>query len=139
MANTVNIRKLVESPDKATFYVYLESDGLSGELDDQVFIDPTTDFEPPLAAGMDMVLWECWYEVQNFTVQLGFETVTGVQPAWTLTPGVNSCHKWFKFGGIPDKSGQDATGRLVLNTVGFITPQNQGTIVVTVRKNRRII
>lgn len=136
MANTITVTKLVESPSgNATFHVYLESDGVSGDLTDHVIVDSALDFVPALAKGENMVAWETWHELSGFSLQLAFKSLTGKQPIWVLTPVANT-NEFHCFGGLADRTGIDAQGKLVITTKGFTTTANIGAFVIRLRKTK---
>lgn len=136
MSNTVTVTKLVEGPRSAYFHVYLRGDGSSGDLVDQVLIDPATDFDPAQAKpGMRMSLRAIWYGTAGFDCLLKFQAGVGGYPVWVLPAGTSSEHICLnKFGGIQDRSGIDATGRLLLSTTGLTTTADQGSLVIQVNK-----
>ena len=43
MANTVTITKILPGNHRSQFHIFFKSDGASGELVDQVLVDPVTD------------------------------------------------------------------------------------------------
>lgn len=138
MANTVNIRKLIDGPRHAVFHVFFRGDGVSGELVDQVIIDPMLDFTPKMIKGQHLSLVKVWYGLAGVDVRMGFKSSAqpGMLPVWVVPAGTMSGHVNFnEFGGISDKSGIDATGRLVISTTGLVSTADQGSLIIKVSKH----
>lgn len=136
MANTVTIRKLMEGAKSVVLHVYLKCDGASGELTDQVLLDPTTDVTPALTAASKFTIEEIWYDLSGFDAQLEYDATTDT-PIWTLVgaSGTTGEHKDFRsFGGIRDSGGAGATGKIQVTTTGFTAATDQGTIILRIRK-----
>lgn len=136
MPNTVNIRKLLDGPKLAIFHVYFKGDG-SGEIVNYPVIDPNTDLSPSMGVGQRLSLVKVWYGLAGADVKFSFDDVTAndthiwVIPATTLSGHVN----FNEFGGILDKTGIDATGKLLLSTTG-LGNGDQGSLVIKVAKAR---
>jgi hypothetical protein len=137
MANTVNTTLLLTGPRNVVLFIYLESDGTSGELTGEVILDPAT-LVPPSPGGEDFILVETWSELSGFDALLSYEAVApgAPMPVWSFTP-TGRGHQCFKdFGGIPDLSGLDATGKVLLSTNGFTASGDRGSLVLMfTRKN----
>lgn len=131
MAHTVTITKLLEGPRHAIFHVYLKCDGASGEVVDQVIIDPV-DLMPPQRNKPALRIDELWWDFSGFVVRFEFNSIPDT-PVWTISPGTN--HICFgKIGGLADRSSLDGTGALQFSTVGFDNAAKQGTMIVKITK-----
>jgi hypothetical protein len=122
---------ILAGPRNALVHIWLEADG-TGELTNQVVLDPRLDLVPPGSGGQSLVLTEFWSELSGFDVKLSFESVAPGQnlPVWNFTP-TGRGHQCFKgFGGVPDTSGFDATGRVLISTNGFTQVGNVGTLTL---------
>lgn len=130
MANTVTITKLVDGPRSAVFHVYIKGDG-SGELTDQVLIDPATDLSPTDTA---LTVEEIWYDCVGFDSMLEFDA-TADTPIWKIPAASSSNYIDFRsFGGIKDRSGAGATGKIQITTAGLGAATDEGTIIIKVRR-----
>lgn len=135
MANTVAVTKLVEGPRSAYFHVYLKSDGGSGDLDGYTLLDPAVDFDPAQGGGgMRMSLRKVWYSFAGFDLLFKFDATTDF-PIWVLSADAGAYEHCFdEFGGFQDRSGIDASGKLLISTSGFTTTADQGSMVIKVNK-----
>lgn len=133
MTHTVTITKLFEGQRHVTMHVYLACDGASGEITDQVIVNPTT-FTPPLAAKATLAIEEIWYDFSGFGVRLEYDNLVDTV-IWTCTSG-NGNHIDLRenLGGLADRSGLDGTGNLQFSTYGFDAVKKQGTMIVKLKK-----
>ena len=136
MANIVQVRKLIEGPRCSYFSIYLQNDGVDGELTNRVIVDPTIDFSPPLLARSQISLMCIWYELSGFDVTFSFGGLVNT-PIW-VTPGTSggnyTCFE--EFGGIKDPSNPpDASGKLQISTTGFVDATCKGSLIIGVKKN----
>lgn len=136
MANTVTITKIIDGARSAVFHVFIQSDGASGDLTDQVLIDPSVDLDPRLGARPGLTIDQLWYDLSGFDARLEFEYLVGDTAVWTLSGG-NGVHMDFgQFGGLKDRSNPlDGTGKLMLTTNGLNAAGDNGTIIIKVRKD----
>lgn len=136
MANKVSITKLLDGERSAIFHVYIQSDGVTGDMTDQVLIDPATSFDPDLAAKPCLTITELWYDLSGFDARLEFDYLVEDTAAWTLSGG-NGIHMDFNcFGGLKDRSNVlDGTGKLMITTNGLTAAGDNGTIIIKVRKD----
>lgn len=133
MAHVVTVTPIVDGPKKATFFVYLESDGQSGELVNYVLIDTKTDF----AQSSDMkrlAVLQVWNSFSWFDGLLKFDDLNPM-PSWQLTRDASSYHDLRYFGGLKDITSIDGTGKLMISTSGFSAAGSVGTMVIEVRKD----
>ncbi len=132
MANVVAITKIQDGPRNAIFHLYLESDG-SGELTDEVLIDPTVDFDPALPGKPIMIIEKLWYNLVGFSAALKFDYLVEGTPVWVVSEDGDA--DFSPMGGLKDRSGEiDGTGKLLLSTVGFATAGEHGTIILQIKK-----
>lgn len=140
MANLVQPFKIMDGESHVTLHYFLQADGLEGELDNFVLLDPAVDLVPTMPKRQDLILKQIWYEVSGFTATLAFNALQP-WPFWTLTPGVNTQHDWRFFGGIRDNSssplGLDSDGKLLISTNGFTSPSASGALVLWLEKRNR--
>lgn len=139
MANTVTVTKLNEGQKTATFHVFLASDNASGELTDQVLIDPAVDFSPALVAGKHISIMEIWYSLIGFDATLEFDAGTDV-PVLVLGSAQSPAHECYRvFGGLADRSGSSPTGKLQITTTGFTATGDRAHIIIMVQKNGTLV
>lgn len=134
MANTVLITKLLDGPKHAIVHVFLQSDGASGELVDEVLIDPTQ-LTPTGAARPSFTIEEVWHSFSGFAGKVEFDSVVDTS-VWVFTENetVQTC--FTEFGGLKDRSNPlDGSGKLLLSTVGFTAAGDMGSMVIKVRKD----
>lgn len=136
MANTVSITKLLDGPRSAIFHIFIKSDGVSGDMTDEVLIDPATSFDPALRAKPTLTIDQLWYDLSGFDARLEFDYLVDDTAAWTMSGG-NGIHMDFGcFGGLKDRSNVlDGTGKLMITTNGLAAAGDCGTIVIKVRKD----
>jgi len=120
-----------DGPSKAIITVYLESDGVEGELTNYVLLDPEVDFTPP---ADQMSILQVWCSLSWFDALLSFDDLVPF-PSWLLTRDASNYHDLRYFGGIKDRSGIDHTGKLLLSTIGFDVIGSTGTLVIELKKN----
>jgi hypothetical protein len=63
----IAITKLNDGPRNAVFHVAIAGDG-SGDLSDEVIIDPTTSFDPALPASPGITVNELQYDERRASV-----------------------------------------------------------------------
>ena len=140
MANTVQIFKMMDGPSHVTLHVYLESDGASGELVNEILLDPVTDFVPAMPARQDLIVKQIWAELTGFSATLAFNGLTP-WPFWSIAPTAAAHQDWRFFGGIRDNSssplGLDSDGKLLVSTQGFTTVAARGAFVLWLEKRDR--
>ncbi len=131
MANTITVTKIVDGPRNLALHVYLKSDGASGDLVDEVIIDP-------IALGLTkdarLTIQSIESALSGFTGLLEFDTgLVDDKMVWVLSEHIGSS-SFGLIGGLRDRSGVDGTGRLQLTTTGFTDVGDQGSIVITLTK-----
>ena len=136
MANTVTVTKLNDGERHAVFHVYIASDGASGDLVNEVIIDPALDFDPALSNKPVMTIESLQYDLSGFNATIEFDYLLSDTPAWNMSGGNYSDVCFGKFGGIKDRSGElDGTGKLQITTNGLTALGDSGTIIIRVRKD----
>lgn len=140
MANKIQVMKIMDGDSHVTLHVYIESDGVSGDLVNQVILDPTTDLTPPMPSMQDLIVKQVWSGLANCSVTLAFNATTP-WAFWTLAPTAGVHYDWRFFGGIRDNSdapmGLDSTGELLISTNGFTTTSAKGAFVLWMEKRNR--
>jgi hypothetical protein len=114
--------------------VALRADGVDGDLVDYVILNPINDLIPSIRFGQTMTVEEISYNLIGFDALLEFDS-TADQLIWVMTQGRDSEAEFCEYGGIKDRSGVDATGRLLLTTIGFNNANKAGTFIIKVRKD----
>lgn len=132
MANTVNKTVILAGPRRVVVHLYLESDGVAGELVNYPVFDPTIDCVPLAVKGESLILTGFSNEQSGFDATLSFEAVApGVNyPLWVFTPFGRGKQNFNCFGGLPDNSGLDATGKVLMSTNGFTAAGDRGAFVL---------
>ena len=129
--STITKTLLSDGPSKAVLSVYMQSDGVEGELVNYLLLDPQVDLAVPVN---DLSILQIWYSFGWFDGLLAFDDVVPV-PAWNLSrDGVGYCDFRY-FGGFADRAGIDKTGKIFLTTSGFAVPGSTGTLVIEVKKH----
>lgn len=146
MANKIVKTWLVDGSKKAVLHVYLESDGVEGELNNCVLIDPQTDVLnngfpsgplPPDSDGLGlgkMSILQVWHGTSWFDMLLSFDGPTPLNVV-VLARDADTYKDFRYFGGLTDRVGLDRTGKLLLTTVGFAPAGSIGSLVIEVMKD----
>lgn len=131
MAHTINITKLNDGRN-VVVHVYLKCDGVTGEVVDQIIVDPA-DLTPVKSAAPFLSLDEIWWDFTGFGVRFEYNSIPDT-PVWTASAG-NGNHACFdSFGGLADRSGLDGAGALQITTFGFDNTAKEGSFVVRLTK-----
>lgn len=134
MANRVDINVVHQGPRNAIFHVYLVSDGVSGDLVDEVIVDPAT-LNPALAAAPILTVEKLWYDLSGFSARLEYDYLATDAGIWTMSEGQAAKMDFSSFSGINDTSGElDGTGKIKLSTSGFTDTGDAGSIIIHVKK-----
>lgn len=129
MANKVTITPLLEGSKVLVYHVYLKSDGASGELSNEVIVDPA---DLGLANKPRLQIESITFHFAGFDGSIGFESGS-VEPTliWVLPEGADSHVCFQHVGGLKDRSSaMDGTGKLVMSTTGFTSSTDQGSMVI---------
>lgn len=126
-------KKINEGPRRAIFHFYFESDGISGELDNYLLIDPAVDFNPTPDGVLQFSITKLWYGAAVFDMVLKFNAIEPY-PVWVIVPDADS-HICFDYmGGLQDYSTEQPDGKLLISTNGFAVPGSVGTLLIEVKK-----
>jgi len=131
----VTTRKVVEGLNNLVLHVFMESDGVSGELEDYVLLAPA-DLEPPLTANPALRIQRIWYSFNQFDVTLKFGGIVPM-PIWVLARQTGTEFDFTRFGGISDYNTvppADKNGQLLISTTGYGPLGAQGSLVFEFRK-----
>jgi hypothetical protein len=130
----ITITKMHDGPRNAVFHVSVFGDG-SGELVDEVIIDPATSFDKPLPPEPAMRVEKLWYDLSGFDAFLEFDYLTSDTPVWTMSQNNTGQPDFSEIGGLTDRSNPlDGTGKLMLTTSG-LGDGDFGTIIVYAKKS----
>jgi hypothetical protein len=129
MANTVNIQKIVDGDKLSVIKVYLASDGVSGELSNQVIFDASALTGAANAANLITID----YAITGFSATLKWDATSPV-PIMKILPDTPISHDFTFCGGIPNDAGTGITGDITLDTSGFTASGDSGFILIKVRK-----
>ena len=144
MANFIQRVILQDSQRHVTMHFWFQSDG-SGDLRNEVVIDPVVDFQNStfVYQGMSLAVEQIWWDSASifgasFSGILSYDNPTQDQKIWSLGANPGDTHIDFcSFGGIKDKTGIDGTGKILLNTVGLVDLSAQGSLILTCKKYNR--
>ena len=132
MANRIEVKKLLDGPRNLCYHVYLQSDGASGDIDSYAIIDPANE---TMEGSAKFTVDDITYSLNGFAVRIHFEYLIDDTLAWVLTPN-NTYVDFKKYGGLADRSDQnDATGRILLSTIGLVDLGDEGSLIIKVRKD----
>lgn len=130
----IAITTLNDGPRNAVFHIAIVGEG-SGDLSDEVVIDPATSFDPTLPAKPGITIERLQYDLTGFDAWLEFDYLSSDTPVWSMTGDHYSCVDMGGFGGLKDRSPElDGKGKLKLSTSGLGLNEH-GTIIVWVRKD----
>ena len=133
MPNVVDVTNLLQGPRHTIVQVYLENDGYSGELKNEVLLDPVLDL------GLNkkftrFVVEEILFHFAGFDATLKFDTgLVDKFNIWVLPEGAANYVDLRPFGGFKDRSGPDGNGKLLLSTNGFTNNNAKGSLLLKVR------
>jgi hypothetical protein len=135
MANTVTKTTVTDSKRLAVVHVYLQSDGSSGELTDEVVIDVSALARGPEGNLCDHVRVRRVYgSMDGFTAFLEFDATTDDRflnfP--NGAPGVYA--DFTAYGGVEDPESSGTTGDVILTTAGFTAATDAGWFVIEAEK-----
>ena len=132
MPNIVDTTSLLQGPRHTIVQVYLENDGYSGELKNEILLDPVLDLG--LTKDTRFVVEEILFHFAGFDATLKFETGrVDKLNIWVLPEGAANYVDLRPFGGFKDRCGPDGTGKLLLSTNGFTNNNAKGSLLLKVR------
>ena len=128
MANTVDIQTIEDGPRNLVVRVYLASDGVTGDISNQVIVDAST-----LNGVPDTLkLVHCMAQLSGFTALLKWDATTDDE-LLHLSDGQNE-YEMYDFGGIPNPKSTGYTGDVMIDTTGFTAAGDNGSIVLEFHK-----
>lgn len=133
--SVITTRKVVEGLSNLVLHVYMESDGVSGELEDYILLAPA-DLEPPLKPSPSLRIQRVWFSSVWFDLTLKFGGIVPM-PVWVLARDTGTEWDFTRFGGISDYNTvppADKNGNLLISTNGFAAAGSQGSMVIEFRK-----
>ena len=134
MAHTVTITNILPGNFRSQYHIFLSSDGASGELTDQVLIDPVADLGTK--ASDKMVIERITYNFAGFDARLEFDNgLVNDNMIWVLPEVGDNSLDFNSWGGLKDFPGLDGSGALQITTTGFGDAGNQGSILIMVRNS----
>lgn len=135
MANKVIITRTLPGEYKNLFHIFLESDGASGELSNEVLVDPVADLG--LGSETRMAIQSIRYNFSGFSGSISFDSgLVDKTLLWRLADNSDNFIDFqTDYGGLTDSSGLDGTGKILLSTNGFDTAANQGSIILWIRNS----
>ena len=130
--NTLKIKTLLSGPRNLLLAIYMKSDGASGELVNEVLVDPV-DYGLKAKSRLRLVRME--YSFAGFDAVLEYGS-GGVDPnwKWVMSETANHPVDFQSYGNLIDDSGLDGTGLLTISTTGFTASTDQGSILLGLRK-----
>ena len=131
----ITTRKLVEGKTTLLLHVTLESDGLQGELNNEIIISPS-DLIPALPALPALRIMQLWYQMSWFDVVLKYGGAVPRQ-VLTLTRDTGNHIDFRFFGGlsdVPTVPPSDMNGKLLVSTNGYSPLGSVGTIILELKK-----
>ena len=132
----VTTRVIGQGGANFVLHVSLASDGVEGELDNYVLVDPAT-FIPPLPRQPALRIMQIWSSMVWFDIVIKYGGLVP-RPAWTLARDTTNYIDFRVFGGISD-DGQpppsDDNGKVLISTNGFEAAGSQGNLVIAFRKS----
>lgn len=125
---------LVDGSKTAILHVFFESNGVDGELDNYVLVDPTSDFSKPMGATSGLTINQIWHSFAWFDAKLSFDAISDA-PAWALARDAVGYTDFRFFGGIKDRAWPDPNGRLLITTYGYAPQNSTGSMIIEFRKD----
>ena len=133
MSNKIVLTKMVEGSRNVIFHVYLESDGIEGELENAILIDPTKDLSPEVTDKRQYKITQIWSSLVWFDALLTFDALDKF-PSWLIARDSENYIDFRYFGGIKDKSDAEHSGEIRITTNGFAEKGSRGTMIIELKK-----
>lgn len=130
MANTFTTQTLVDGERNAIIHAYMASDGVAGELTDQVLVDVSALSGAPSTVKVRKITCN----LTGFSAVLEFDATADVTFA-TLPDGSDAEFDYSQFGGIQNNAGAGVTGDITISTTGFSASGDVGHITIWVQKS----
>lgn len=129
MANTVDVQKLVDGERNAIFRVYVASDGVAGDLSDEVIVDLSTLNGSPDNVRLDKIQ----AHFAGFIGVLEWDATTDDE-ILTIPDGDMIDFHYKRGGGLINPRSTGYTGDLTLSTTGFTASGDEGSIYLECTK-----
>lgn len=134
MANTVTITNILPGNHRSQYHIFLKSDGASGELTDEVLVDPVNDLGIDKASKI--VIEQITYNFSGFDARIEFDNgLVDDNMMWVLPEGGDNHLDFNPWGGLKDFPGLDGSGAIQINTTGFTAAGDEGSILLMVRNS----
>jgi len=134
MANTVKITNILPGVHRSQFHIFLKSDGASGDLVDQVLVDPVIDLGIP--ASSKIVIEMITYNFSGFDARLEFDNgLVDDNMIWVLPSECDNHLDFNPWGGLKNFPGLDGSGAIQITTTGFTSVGDEGSILLMVRNS----
>jgi hypothetical protein len=142
MANKI-IKTILQNGTKSLLmHIYLESDGVEGELKNYPIIDPLVDYPEGDKGSRNPrpTVRQVWHSFGWFDGLMSFDDLVPA-PSWLLQRDSASYSDFRYFGGIKerytdpdDKNSSDRTGKVLLTTTDFAPLGSTGTMLIEIWK-----
>lgn len=140
MSNIITKTDVVNGSKMLAVHYYFESDGVEGELQNYVLLDPRNNnpavnfAQYPYTPKDKLRLQQVWWSFSWFDGIVSYgDIVNG--PRWVLARDTSNYMDFRFFGGLIDVSGQDGTGQVLFTTNGFAPQGSVGTLVLQFLRN----
>lgn len=130
----IAVTNLVDGLRNAVIHVSIKGDS-TGDLVDEVIVDPATSFELALPAVPALRIDKIWYDLTDFNAFLEFDYLSSNTPVWSMSGNqpVELCFEGV--GGLTDRSNElNGSGKLKLTTSGLALGAF-GTIILHLKKS----
>jgi hypothetical protein len=134
VANTVTKTVLLEGSKNYILHVYLESDGVEGELNNYVLVDPYVEFSPAFPRNGQITIEKIWASLSFFDAHISFDALEKYN-SWVLSRDTGHFHDFNSIGGLKDRSGAEHTGKLLITTKDFAPAGTKGSLILKIRKD----
>lgn len=130
MANTLTTKIIENGPRNVILFIYLRSDGATGDFINQVVLDPQA--ELGMLRGQRLRFSNIQYNLAGFDAILEFDTGSVEKnPKWVLVEGANNPADFEKYGYLfDDSSALNGTGDVMITTSGFTSTADFGSILI---------
>jgi hypothetical protein len=133
MPNTVNQTVFLDGSKLATVHLYIESDGVSGEMANQLVIDMKNDIQP-IGSPTQATIQQIWWGQSYYDARLSFQDTVPV-PFWVLPVGSDSHVDFRSIGGLKVPVDLDGNANILLTTVGFAPAGSWGSYIIQLKKS----
>lgn len=131
MAHKVIVTPTVQG-HHSVVHVYIESDGASADLVDQVLIDPVADLK--LKSSARPVVEGVCHSFVGFDARLEFDSgLVDDNMIWVLSSQSAGEVDFVPYSGLKDLSGLDGTGKLQITTSGLSSAGSMGSMFIRLR------